>query len=683
MADFKDFVTGRTAKAPLSGTESVPIIDGGITKKTTAQAIANLAPGAVSSVDGQTGVVVLSGSYAPVVHTHDYAATVHTHSGYEPTQTAASQAEAEAGTENAIRSFSPLRVFQAIAAKVAASIATLTLAYSSTVKSTQTVDSAGSETHVITDGTTTSTLRVAKDGTLTIDQGSRRIALRCDAATDGPVYGPELLTSAGWTVGANWTESPDDTFSHTAGSTEALTHSAAVANNTLYQIAWTITGRTAGGITVSVGGQSTAASTASGTFGPKTTSTAAFTITPTSDFNGTLSLVSLRAITGASVANQVVKNAAGTVIYESRSNNATSVAVGVNAGRSNTTGGSDVIIGNNAGFSNTTGSVNVFVGAQSGYSNTTANFGIFIGGYAGYNNTTGSSDVFIGNNAGYSNTSGGYNAFVGHNAGYSNTTGGYNAFVGHNAGYSNTTGGYNVMSGYSAARFCADGTTALTDPENSVYIGANARGFDNNDTNAIVIGYNAIGTGANTTVIGNSSTTATRLFGSLLAGNAASTASATNGATFGSAASNAIASSFALGGGTAAGVNQTYIVPLGKTTANATPTVLDILDTATNRPVLPAKAAWHFRGMCIAYGPTYKASAWSIEGVIVRDGSNDTRIVGTPTITLIAQDTEMSGCAVTATADNTNEALAITVTGLAATSIRWTCSTFVSQTLQA
>lgn len=70
MPDFKDFIAGRTAKAPLSGTESVPIVDGGITKKTTAQAIADLAPGAVSSVDGQTGVVVLSGSYAPVVHTH-------------------------------------------------------------------------------------------------------------------------------------------------------------------------------------------------------------------------------------------------------------------------------------------------------------------------------------------------------------------------------------------------------------------------------------------------------------------------------------------------------------------------------------------------------------------------------------------------------------------------------------
>jgi hypothetical protein len=801
--------------------------------------------------------------------------------------TAASQAEAEAGTETAIRSFSPLRVFQAIAAKVAASIATLTLAYSSTVKSTQTVDSSGRETHAITDGTNTATVRIAADGTLTIDQGARQIALRCDAATDGPVFGPELLTSAGWTVGANWTESPDDVFAHTAGSTEALTHSAAIASGQLYQIAWTITGRTAGSITVSVGGQPYAGLTASGTCGPRATSTDAFTVAPTTDFNGTLSLVSLRAITGPSVANRVVKNAAGTVIYESRSNNSTNVAVGVTAGqnntigsynaffgagagennttggnnafvgnnagysnttgnydtfvgnnagqsnttgggdtfvganagqnnttgnndaffgagagqynttgnnnaffgayagqynttgiynafvgttagRNNTTGGNNAFVGNNAGYSNTTGSYDAFFGASAGFSNTTGSNDTFVGYTAGENNTTGSNDTFVGNSAGQSNTTGGgdtfvganagqnnttgnndaffgagagqynttgnnnaffgayagqynttgiYNAFVGTTAGRNNTTGGNNAFVGNNAGYSNTTGSYDAFFGASAGfsnttgsndtfvgytagennttgsndtfvgnsagRYCADGTSPLTDAENSVYIGADVRGYDNNDTNSIVIGYNAIGAGANTTVIGSSPTTSTRLYGALLAGNAASTASSTNGATFGSAASNAIASSFALGAGTAAGVNQTYIVPLGKTTANATPTVLDILDTAANRPVLPAKSAWHFRAMCIAYGPTYKASAWSIEGVIVRDGSNDTRIVGTPSIILIAQDTEMAGCAVTATADNTNEALAITVTGLAATSIRWTCSTFISQTIQA
>ena len=664
--------------------------------------------------------------------------------------TPASQVEAEAGTETAIRSWSPLRVFQAIAAKVAASIATLTLAYSSTVKSTQTVDSTGKETHVITDGTTTATVRIAPDGTLTIDQGSRQIALRCDATTDGPVYGPELLTSAEWTVGAGWAESPDDTFAHTAGSVEALTHSATITSGTLYQIAWTITGRTAGGVVFSVGGQSQS-STASESFGPRATSTAALAITPTTDFNGTLSLVSLRAIITGSAATLSVKNAAGTVIYEERASGTTNTFSGVNAGqsnttgfwntfsgvnagRNNTTGNSNTFSGFNAGLSNTTGSSNTFSGLYAGYSNTTGGNNTFSGFSAGQNNTTGSSNTFSGVSAGYSNTTGNSNTFSGNYAGYNNTTGGNNTFSGTNAGFSNTTGSYNTFSGYNAGRnnttgnsntfsgyaaglsnttgssntfsglyagysnttgngntfsgesagcYCADGTTPLTDPESSVYIGNNTRGFDNNDNNSVVIGVSAIGAGANTTVIGTSATTSTRIFGALLAGNSTSTATSTNGVTLGSAASNAIASSLALGAGTTAGVNQTGIFVLGKTTANTTPTVLDILDTATNRPVIPAKAAWHFRAMCIAYGPTYKTSAWSIEGVIVRDGSNDTRIVGTPTVALIAQDAEMSGCAVAATADNTNESLAITVTGLAATSIRWTCTTFYSQTIQA
>ena len=45
--------------------------------------------------------------------------------GSEPTQTAGSQAEVEAGTESAIRSFSPLRIFQAIAAWILANVQTI------------------------------------------------------------------------------------------------------------------------------------------------------------------------------------------------------------------------------------------------------------------------------------------------------------------------------------------------------------------------------------------------------------------------------------------------------------------------------------------------------------------------------------------------------------------------------
>jgi hypothetical protein len=61
-------------------------------------------PGApVTSINGQAGVVVLSASDV----------------GAEPTQTAASQAEAEAGTGTTVRSWTPQRIWQAIAASLA------------------------------------------------------------------------------------------------------------------------------------------------------------------------------------------------------------------------------------------------------------------------------------------------------------------------------------------------------------------------------------------------------------------------------------------------------------------------------------------------------------------------------------------------------------------------------------
>jgi hypothetical protein len=80
----------------------------------------------------------------------------------------------------------------------------------------------------------------------------------------------------------------------------------------------------------------------------------------------------------------------------------------------------------------------------------------------------------------------------------------------------NTTGSLNIAIGFQAGRVHANGSTGLTDPENSIYIGSSCRGFDNSDNNSIVIGYSAIGLGANTTVIGNTSTTLTALPGGAL-----------------------------------------------------------------------------------------------------------------------------------------------------------------------
>lgn len=110
------------------------------------------------------------------------------------------------------------------------------------------------------------------------------------------------------------------------------------------------------------------------------------------------------------------------------------------------------------------------------------------------------------------NTTGYENAATGSSALAGNTTGYSNAGLGFASGVSNSTGSFNVFLGARAGSLRADGI-GLADPENSIYIGANSRGYDTNDDNSIVIGTNAIGKGANTTVIGNANTTKTHLSG--------------------------------------------------------------------------------------------------------------------------------------------------------------------------
>jgi hypothetical protein len=67
-----------------------------------------------------------------------------------------------------------------------------------------------------------------------------------------------------------------------------------------------------------------------------------------------------------------------------------------------------------------------------------------------------------------------------------------------------------------------NGTVSVTITDNhnnncsdSIFIGYNTRPLNNNETNQIIIGNNSIGRGSNTTTIGNSSTTSSKLFGRL------------------------------------------------------------------------------------------------------------------------------------------------------------------------
>lgn len=182
--------------------------------------------------------------------------------------------------------------------------------------------------------------------------------------------------------------------------------------------------------------------------------------------------------------------------------------------KGNTTGGNNVALGVDALENNTTASNNTAVGASSLITNTTGASNTATGFSSLYKNTTGNYSTAIGSTALFMNTTGANNSAVGFATSYANTSGGSNSALGFSALNNNTTGSSNVAIGSYAGTYQTDGT-ALATTNNSIYIGANTRGFNNSDNNSIVIGYNTIGIGANSVVLGNSSIATTALRGNV------------------------------------------------------------------------------------------------------------------------------------------------------------------------
>lgn len=189
-------------------------------------------------------------------------------------------------------------------------------------------------------------------------------------------------------------------------------------------------------------------------------------------------------------------------------------AAGNEASASNTTGSDNCVAGNEAHTNNVSGAENTVYGNQAMYSDTASAYCTAIGSKALYHqdNSSGISTA-VGRQACFFNTQGYHLTGIGNGALYSNDNGIGNTGVGHIALAYNVGGDDNCAFGKDAGSYQADGVTQLTATEQSIYIGSGARGYDNSDSNSIVIGYQAIGEGANTTVIGNSSTTAAHIYG--------------------------------------------------------------------------------------------------------------------------------------------------------------------------
>jgi hypothetical protein len=194
---------------------------------------------------------------------------------------------------------------------------------------------------------------------------------------------------------------------------------------------------------------------------------------------------------------------------------------------------------------------------------------------------------------------------------------------------------------------------------------SNAQGLGSTASNAVAF---ALGNGVNST--GNSSFATGN---STTASGASSFASGFGSNTFSvigrySHAGNLLAAS---------GDSQYSRFGLRNSTTNATATRLSVdaaAASATNQAVLQNNNAFYFKGEIVAkQTASTNVAVWTFSGVIVRGTSAATTVlVGTPTITAITNVPAWG--TPTITADTTLGCINVTVTGLAATSIRWNCN---------
>lgn len=309
------------------------------------------------------------------------------------------------------------------------------------------------------------------------------------AGGDRPPLGAELTTNGyfngnitGWS-GTNWSYSASGAL-HTTGSTAALTQSLTLTTGT-YVVVLRITGATNGSVVLSLGGTSqggiTLTSAQLNTFytcAIRVFSNGSYTlaITPTSNFNGSVESISVKAIAG---------RVANTVIFSNSTNDETISDIEV---RGSATYGYNTSIGYNAGSSlffstNVTQSIGAF--------NT------FYGWGAGERAVTTLDNTGIGYGALRQNTSGDFNTALGFLAGANVVTGGSNVFVGERAGdgCGNSLAQCTIV-GRIAGRTCTGNGSTL--------IGYNS-GSDNQGVSNTFLGANTgvVARGSNNVAVGN------------------------------------------------------------------------------------------------------------------------------------------------------------------------------------
>jgi hypothetical protein len=217
-------------------------------------------------------------------------------------------------------------------------------------------------------------------------------------------------------------------------------------------------------------------------------------------------------------------------------------------------------------------------------------------------------------------------------------------------------------------------------------------------TGSFAIGVNNTTGGTYAVAMGSTNTANAYSIAMGLSNNVSGSASAAFGASCSSTGSYSFCSGFGgvagaiearrvhgAAGFTAAGASQSSTFILVKATTDATPSVLteqNGVPSATNQLILQNNNAMTFTGTLVGkQTASTNCVGWKLEGLIVRGTTAASTVVKSVIITPI--DNTAGWGVPTLTADTTNGGLAVTVTGLAATSIRWVATLETSEVIYA
>ena len=193
---------------------------------------------------------------------------------------------------------------------------------------------------------------------------------------------------------------------------------------------------------------------------------------------------------------------------------ARNTAVGYASLYTNISGNNNTSVGMFSQYLSTTGIGNVSLGYATLQTNIIGNFSTAIG-YRALLNSKSDKNTAIGAETMFVNQTGTFNTVLGQEALRASVAGSYNSIVG-NFSLLNAEASYVSALGRDAGRFSSAGN--LLTANESIFIGFNSKSLNTSSTNEIVIGANAVGEGDNTTTIGHTTITSTRLRGAVKGG---------------------------------------------------------------------------------------------------------------------------------------------------------------------